>query len=326
MTDAAARALFEEYKSRGFALIEEQLKSGAEEWENLDFKICNSDGASLHKDDKKNFAELASAFANTSGGVLVWGVDCRKNDEEIDVVTELKPFAKVAAFRSALKTNAPSLLQPGLNGIDFHIIMLPNENDKGFLVVFIPSAQGEPVRAEAARTYRYHIRTGDQSPVMPHSILADRFGRRPHPKLELRWWQTSRQKQGKGIHLEIMLAVYNAGRGIARYPMVRLHSWLDKPGVQIAEDQFRALGFETAFKANPIDAREYFWIREISVIQPGIYFDFTRLLFDIEDGTTSIDWELPYTLQCEGDRHDGVLKITTGLVKAGEIYASLREP
>lgn len=325
MIDAAARALFEEYKSRGFSLVEEQLKTKAEEGENLDFKLCNSDGANLHKEDKKNFAELASAFANTSGGVLVWGVNCRKNEDDIDVVTELKPIAKVAAFRSALRTNAPSLLQPGLNGIDFHIILLPHETDVGFLAVFIPSAQGEPVRAEAAKTYRYHIRTGDQSPVMPHSILADRFGRRPHPRLELRWWRSAIGTGAGGVQdITLTVAICNVGLGLARYPAARLQR---VEGLIINPHSNDYMLASQSFRLNPIsEGPELSWNGKPGfVIQPGIHLEITTVTIRIPIGTTSVDFELPYVLLCEGDHHEGTMKGVTGQIAGGIVYKDERK-
>ncbi|MBW9235526.1 ATP-binding protein, partial [Leptospira santarosai] len=51
----------------------------------LDFKLkTDATSSNLSKDDKKNYAKALSGFSNTSGGIIIWGVDCRKNEEGVD--------------------------------------------------------------------------------------------------------------------------------------------------------------------------------------------------------------------------------------------------
>jgi predicted HTH transcriptional regulator len=44
----------------------------------LDFKLVQ-DAAFTKRDDRRNLACACSGFANSSGGLIVWGVDARKN-------------------------------------------------------------------------------------------------------------------------------------------------------------------------------------------------------------------------------------------------------
>jgi hypothetical protein len=51
----------------------------------LDFKTVNS--ALLNRDDRMSLACALSGFANSSGGLIVWGVDARKNGDGVDCAT-----------------------------------------------------------------------------------------------------------------------------------------------------------------------------------------------------------------------------------------------
>jgi hypothetical protein len=51
----------------------------------LDFKTVNS--ASFNRDDRRSLACALSGFANSSGGLIVWGVDARSPD----IITDLPP-------------------------------------------------------------------------------------------------------------------------------------------------------------------------------------------------------------------------------------------
>ena len=63
------------------------IANGQEEHLQLDFKTVT--GPALNaRDDRKNLAVAMSGFANSSGGLIVWGVVARKNEAGIDCATE----------------------------------------------------------------------------------------------------------------------------------------------------------------------------------------------------------------------------------------------
>ena len=78
--------IFERLKSEGIQMILEMIESEFQETLTLDFKanlphpadpLFANDGKKLTKSGRKVIAKAASAFANSMGGVLVLGVDCR---------------------------------------------------------------------------------------------------------------------------------------------------------------------------------------------------------------------------------------------------------
>jgi len=70
--------LRETYEVLARADIERFIKEGKEEDLHLDFKTVNA--ADLKSgSDRKNFAKALSGFANSDGGIVVWGVVARRD-------------------------------------------------------------------------------------------------------------------------------------------------------------------------------------------------------------------------------------------------------
>jgi predicted HTH transcriptional regulator len=84
----------------------------------------------LRTDDKKNLAKAVSGFANTGGGVLIWGVE--------DGTLNLKAIPSVEEFASKLIDLVSKATEPVVLGIDRDILKLANGS--GYVVILIPSS------------------------------------------------------------------------------------------------------------------------------------------------------------------------------------------
>ena len=76
-----AEDIFEKLIYFGEDAIDEFIMSRQTEELFLDFKQAVSDGKSmrsLHPNDRSNLGKAISAFGNSEGGVLVWGVECSR--------------------------------------------------------------------------------------------------------------------------------------------------------------------------------------------------------------------------------------------------------
>jgi predicted HTH transcriptional regulator len=63
--------------------INEAIRLEQEEHLQLEFKtVANAELQGGN--DKKNLAKCLSGFANSGGGIIVWGVDARKNAQGVD--------------------------------------------------------------------------------------------------------------------------------------------------------------------------------------------------------------------------------------------------
>ena len=174
--------LDEFFESIDLDIIHSFVKEGREEDLQLDFKAV-SDSSFKNKDDKRNLAKALSGFANSSGGVVIWGVDARKNEDDIDVACEEKPIEKLKLFISKLNSYTGEFVNPIVDGVQHRAIPTSEKTDTGFAASLIPESQSGPHMAKAGE-HRYYKRSGDSFYRMEHFDLEDVFGRRPHPKLE----------------------------------------------------------------------------------------------------------------------------------------------
>src|SRR5438105_2235610 len=76
----------------------------------LDFKLAPA--AFANRDDRKTLTVAVSGFANSSGGLIVWGVDARQDDDGIDCAQRVEPIADPSSsFRGLRNTRQAQLRQ-----------------------------------------------------------------------------------------------------------------------------------------------------------------------------------------------------------------------
>lgn len=139
------------------------------EW--LDFK---SGGVGAEKAAHKIWSESLSAFANTSGGVLLWGLDCRRDESGVDHVVGLSLVEQPHAFVSKLRSMLSQMNSPPVAGVRIEAIPAPEDHGHGFVVCYVPESGNKPHRAELAGR-NYYLRIGDSSVVPPVSLLRSLF-------------------------------------------------------------------------------------------------------------------------------------------------------
>lgn len=199
----------EQFDSITLEDVENFVTEKQEEHLNLDFKLINRADLT-NKHDKKNFAKALSGFANSSGGVIVWGIDARKNSDGIDCAEELKPIENARIFLTKLNSLTGQAVSPIVEGVQHKVVEI--ENGKGYVLTLIPESSSGPHMAKL-RENRYYKRSGDSFYMMEHFDIADMFGRRPHPNLVLNY-RIKLLQGGKSI----ILTIVNEGKGVARSP------------------------------------------------------------------------------------------------------------
>src|SRR6266516_712436 len=70
--------------------------------------------AQLEDDDKFNFSQSLSGFANSDGGTLIWGVETYKKNE---AAKSLKPISDVEGFIRSLKSSLMNSVQPFVDNV-----------------------------------------------------------------------------------------------------------------------------------------------------------------------------------------------------------------
>lgn len=213
---SGAEYLFEEYLSKGYSHVL-SLHGGAVETGNQDFKLFKSRNPNnWSADDKRNLAEALSGFANGDGGIIIWGVDCRKGPapDDADTIQSFDPISNLTAVLATMYTLTASNVEPAVIGVRHEKIEDPANPDVGFIVSLIPRSESGPHMAMISNNYI--IRAGSSFIKMTESMVSDRYGRRPQPKLVLEWEKLS-IAPSSGYH-SLLLILRNKGLGSAKYP------------------------------------------------------------------------------------------------------------
>jgi hypothetical protein len=186
-----------------------------EEHLQLEFKTINSpDMAS--SDDKRNLARALSGFANSSGGILIWGVIAVKDSDGIDTASSTAEIQSLSRFITRLNELTGNAALPIIDGVMHR--PLPTSDDRGFAVSIVPASESGPHMAKLGEN-RYYKRSGDSFYQMEHFDIEDMFGRRKKPKLEL-----YAHVRGSGPQTEITIGITNNGRGTARAPYLAFNA------------------------------------------------------------------------------------------------------
>lgn len=206
------------------------ISAGMQEGLTLDFKapavgkqgaVFNAQGQ-LTKEGRAALAKALSAFSNSAGGVLVLGVDCRKNDEGVDCASALEPLPNWKSALSAVSSAVGDLLQPKNDGIRIDGFASHRNQNAGYLIIDVPRSERRPHRSEAADQKQYFKRSGGASYVMEHVDIEDAFKRASVPELEVkpRWRRFSTSGWQAQFHLEFW--VDNVGEATAFFPSLEL--------------------------------------------------------------------------------------------------------
>jgi len=204
----------EQFESLDLKEINRFLKDSQTENLNLDFKTIEIAG--LSRNDRKNYAKCVSGFANSSGGIIVWGIDARKDSSGIDCASKKTPIIDLALFVSTINKLTGDSTDPIVEGI-IHKQIEEGKN-KGYVITLIPESIFGPHMAKLGED-RYYKRSGDSFYKMEHYDIEDMFGRRMKPHLTL-----TTKLRNQGQRTSIIIGLQNTGRGTAKAPYIAFDS------------------------------------------------------------------------------------------------------
>lgn len=110
-----------------------------------------------------HWSELIGAFANTGGGVVIWGVyAAREKGDVVDTVRNIQYVPNVNELHSKLKQAAHTNTNPPLSGIRYYPIITNPEKGRGFIVCYIPEGAHKPYDSLKAED-RFYMRFDDET-------------------------------------------------------------------------------------------------------------------------------------------------------------------
>ena len=218
------RELFDRLSAGGEAVLEELLTNQTAESVDLDFKEKSEIGRDgFNKTDKQILGRTLSAFANSAGGLLIFGAQARKNADGIDCLTALKPIPNIDRFASEAQTLTGQFLFPRHDGIRQTTIYSGTKDGSGFLAMHVDRSTRRPHQSKAPDDGRYYKRAGDSTFVMEHYDVEDAFKRVATPEIELVVnVLEARFGTGQAWHIPISLGLKNVGTSLVRYPYISI--------------------------------------------------------------------------------------------------------
>ncbi len=290
---SGAQELYHQYVNGGAAYIDSLIGSEVETGLQ-DFKLFKSTNPrNWSNDDKSSLSEALSGFANSIGGVVVWGVDCRKgkSSNDPDEVQSVAPIPNLRAVLAEMNTLSTQLVSPALVGV-VHTAIPASSADEGFIVSLIP--EGESGAYMAMRGNKFMYRAQSSFLPMAQWQVADRFFRRAHPKLKIGWVKAEAQEQGRKIDYSLLiLLIRNDGLVVAKHVGFELFYTRSVPldNIQIynrSDDYVCDFSKTRSFQGN---------LRSDFVIHPGRTHEICRIkVLHYPQSTLKI----PYELFCEG--------------------------
>lgn len=188
---------------------------------NAEQNVTDANGA-LTRGGRQCLATALSGFANADGGVLVWGVSCRRA-QGIDAVDDLRPIQGLRRFHSDLHSLTDQVVSPPVEGVQHELVELPGEDDTGFVVTHVPKDETRLHMAIATDQHCFYRRDRTAFRLMEEYEIAAGYARRPAPKLEFVWEFREAGRSSTVTQIAVRLGVFNSGLALAHYPAMGVY-------------------------------------------------------------------------------------------------------
>lgn len=208
MNDNISQAsyLFDKYSADGAVALLKSLpnlpeKTFESDW--LDFKT----GKPQDEDVKYIWSKAIGAFANNEGGVLVWGLVCKKDTKTmVDAVTSVALVPDVFALMTRLMELRHGATDPPVADIQIKALPISTASPEGFVVCYIPESTSRPHRCEYAEK-RFYIRMGDSARESSVSLLRQLFYPKRNPRMQV---ELKRIERPRDLNLQMIGAPTSA--------------------------------------------------------------------------------------------------------------------
>lgn len=211
----------EYYKTIDINEIDRYISEGQEENINLEFKTVNHPDINSLVFDKKNISKTLSGFANSNGGIIIWGIKAKSNALNQDVAYEKKPIRELTKFLNLLNRLEGQAVIPTIEGVLHEKIDIGD--DIGYVKTYVPKSESAPHMAIFSEKH-YYKRSGDSFYQCEHYDIVDMFSRKKSPKLKVTSKLLTKDKMHQvRYRYYVLLSITNEGQNIAKYPYLALN-------------------------------------------------------------------------------------------------------
>ncbi len=171
------------------------------------------------KDVAEHWSKALSGFANSGGGIIIWGIQTKQKDNH-DVPDALVLVDNPTALTGTLENLKATVVEPPVLGVK--ILTVTGDQGKGFVVAIVPESNQKPHQAKHGKhSGRYFIRIGFQTLPAPHSLLRILFYPLTTPVIQLILKAFSGTPT---IGFTMQLQIKNIGRATIQDPFVAIEA------------------------------------------------------------------------------------------------------
>jgi hypothetical protein len=207
--------------------LEQLITDKVEESLNLDYKRADA----LAKTDGKKveITKDVSAFANSAGGVLIYGIAEPNDRAKRHLPERLDPVRRADVSKEWLE-QVIQTIQPRIDGIVIHPVPIDEQKGLACYVVEVPQSH----TAHQARDHVYYKRHNFNVLPMEDYEVRDVMNRKTHPRIRASIFVNKRAGGHKPEGV-VLVKLENYGRVLARHVMVELELPVDMAGLVMVE-------------------------------------------------------------------------------------------
>ncbi len=245
-----SKNLFNAVIKQGTTYVDDLITNKTSENYYLDFKITENDNytdrRNLFDADKKNYGKCISAFGNSEGGVIIWGIQTGPSDT--DYAIGKNPIKGVSNFSSLLESFTSLLTSPPHPNVSNKVIFEDEASDTGYVVSYIPKSNRRPFQV-LNKDLRYYIRAGSSSQPAPDTFLRSLFGQEPQPNAFIVYGTPPIEVDDQEtIKIQLGIIIHNKGENVAK----NLNGFVYVGGEQMGIEISNSTQNDFAFNKNTI--------------------------------------------------------------------------
>ena len=182
--------------------------------------------AVLARDDARAIAEAVSSFANSDGGVLVYGVRSERRDGA-DVAGQLVAIADADKFAGEVRRVVELNISPQIDGVTIEAVTSEDGAGAGFAVIRVSASDRRPHMSTAPKVHRYYRRGFTGSEIMTPSEIRDQILAVREAVIEpivtaAAGGSLSKYPDFVAIEASILVRLRNVGSRLCREPFMRV--------------------------------------------------------------------------------------------------------